>query len=34
MRLENKTVVITGATGSIGKATAKLFLEQEQIYAL
>ena len=28
MRLENKTVVITGATGSIGKAAAKLFLEQ------
>ena len=27
MRLENKTVVITGATGSIGKATAKLFFE-------
>ena len=34
MRLKNKSVVITGATGSIGKETAKLFKSNDAKLAL
>ena len=34
MRLKDKSVVITGATGSIGKETAKLFKSNDAKLAL